>query len=161
MQRHISEELAIIPLLEPKDKTASAYVSDAFNAGLFHTVSIILTLGAITGDSILTVYGDTTAALATALTTAIPFKYRLGAADFKAATADQLGDATSVLATGLTLTAASFDHRTLIIDIDPNTLPSGKPWVAINLDSTANPMLVAAVAVGVPRYSGHLIPSAI
>ena|SRR3990167_4377939 len=157
----LSESLAFVPLFEPKDKTASAYVSDAVDLGKFHSFTAYLTFGAITGDSVLTVYGDTTAALATSLTTAIAFSYRLSAADYKVALADQFGDAIAVASTGLTLTAADFDHKTIVIEIDPDTLVSGAHWVTFNFSSVGNPMLLAGVGIGQSRYPGHLIPTAI
>lgn len=157
----LSEELAFIPLFEPKDKGASAYVSDAVDLGQFHSFTAFLIFGAITGDSVLTVYGDTTSALATSLTTAIAFSYRHSAADYKVALADQWGDAVAVAATGLTLTAATFDHTTIAIEIDPDTLVSGAHWVTINFSSVGNPMLLAGIGVGRSRYPGHLIPSAL
>jgi hypothetical protein len=157
----LSESLAFVPLFEPKDKTASAYVSEAVNLGLYHNFTAYLTFGAVTGDTVLTVYGDTTSALATALTTAIAFKYRLSAADYKVALADQFGDPIAVLATGLTCTAATFDHRVIAIEIDPDTLTGGANWVTINLSSAGNPLLVAGIGIGNARYPGHLIPSAV
>ena len=156
----LSESFAFVPLFEPKDKGASAYVSDAVNLGLFHSFTAYLSFGAITADSVVTVYADTTAALATALTTAVAFKYRLSAADYKVALSDQFGDLVTVAATGLTLTAASFDHRTITIEIDPDTLGT-TPWVAINFSSVGNPLLMSGVGVGQSRYPGHLIPSAL
>jgi len=157
----LSEELAFVTLFEPVDKTGSALVSDAVDLAKFNSFTAFITFGAITGNSVLTVYADTTSALATALTTAIAFKYRFAAADFKAATADQFGDPVSVASTGLTLTAATFDHRTIAIEIDPDTLGSSAHWVAFNLDSTANPLLVAGIGVGRSRYAGHTIPTSI
>jgi len=155
----LSESLILIPLFEPKDKTASAYVSDAVDLGKLQGFTAVLQFGAITGDSVLTVYADATAALATALTTAVAFKYRFAAADFKVDLADQLGDPIAVLATGLTLTAATFDHRVIEIEIDPDTLGSSAHWVAFNLSSVGNPLLVAGLGIGRPRYAGHLNPS--
>jgi len=128
---------------------------------LFHGFTAYLSFGAITADSVLTVYADLTAALATSLTTAIAFKYRLSAADFKVALADQWGDPVSVAATGLTLTAASFDHRTIAIEIDPDTLVAGAHWVTFNFSSVGNPLLMSGIGVGESRYPGHLIPSAL
>ncbi len=160
MARH-SESFAFVQLFEPVDKTGSALVSDAVDLGKFNSFTAYLSFGAITGDSVLTVYGDTTAALATALTTAIAFKYRVTAADFKVALADQFGDPITVAATGLTLTAASFDHRTIVIEIDPDTLVSGAHWVAFNFSSVGNPLLVSGVGIGRSRFPGHLIPTAI
>lgn len=157
----LSESLGYVTLFEPIDKGASAYVSDAINLALYDGFTAYLTFGAITGDSVLTVYGDSTSALATALTTAIAFKYRLSAADYKVALSDQFGDPISVASTGLTLTAATFDHRTIAIEIDPDTLMTTAHWVAINFSSVGNPLLVAGIGVGKVRYAGHLIPSAL
>jgi hypothetical protein len=113
--------------------------------------------GIVTGNSILKVYAGATAAK----TTAIAFNYRLAAADFKVALADQLGDPIAVASTGLTLTAATFDHRMVIVEIDPDTLPSGKPWVTFEIDATATAMNVGAVGMARGRYTGHLNPSVI
>ena len=157
----LSESLAIVPMMEPKDKTAAAYVSDAVDLSLFNSFTIIISLGAITGNTVLTVYQDATAALATALTTAVAFKYRLSAADFKATTADQWGEPTAVLSTGLTMTATTFDHRLVAIEIDPDTLTTTQRFVAFNMDATGNPLLVSAIGIGESRYPGHLIPTAV
>ena len=156
-----SESRAYVTLFEPVDKTGSALVSDAVNLALYDGFTAYISFGAITADSVLTVYADSTAALAAALTTTIAFKYRLSAADFKVALADQFGDPISVAATGLTLTAASFDHRTIAIEIDPDTLAAGAHWIAINFSSVGNPLLMAGIGVGESRYPGHLIPSAL
>lgn len=155
----LSESLAILPLVEPIDGAGAAKVSDAVDLSKYNEVTLVLIFGAITGNSILTVYNDSTAALATALTTAIPFKYRFGAADFKATLADTYGDATAVESTGLTLTAATFDHRTILIDIDPATLSDR--YLAVNIDATANPILQAGILIGKPRHAGHTQPTAI
>jgi hypothetical protein len=152
-----SESLVLVPLIESKDYGTAGIDSDAVNMGKLHSLSAVFTFGAITGNSILKVYVGATATK----TTAVPFRYRLGAADYKAATADQLGDAVSVLSTGLTLTAATFDHRTVVVEIDADEVPSATPWVTFEIDATANPLNVAAIGVGAPRYPGHLIPSVI
>jgi len=155
----MSESLIFVPLFEPKDKTGSAYVSDAVDLGKLDGFTAYLQFGAITADSVLTVYADATAALATSLTTAIAFKYRLAAADYKVDLADQLGDPIAVAAAGLTLTAATFDHRLIAIEIDPDTLGAAAHWVAFNFSSVGNPLLMAGLGIGRPRYAGHLNPS--
>lgn len=157
----VSESLAFVPLFEPKDKTASAYVSDAVDLSKFNSFTAYISCGAITGDTVLTVYADTTAALATALTTAIAFSYRLSAADYKVTASDQFGDVTAVAATGLTMTAATFDHRTIAIEIDPQALGSTARFVAFNMSSVGNPLLVSGIGIGESRYPGHLIPTAV
>lgn len=162
----LSEELAYVSLFEPKDAAGVAYVSDAVNLALYDSFTVFLTFGAITGDAtVLTVNGDTTSALATALTTPIAFKYRLTAAAYKTApttlNADQFGDAIAVASTGLTLVAATFTHKTIAIEIDPDTLGATAHWVTLNTTASASPLLMAGVGVGRSRYAGHLIPSAL
>ena len=147
-----SESNVIVPLIEAKDYGSAGIDSDGVNLGLVHSFSAAFVFGTVTGNSVLKVYAGATAAK----TTAIAFKNRLGAADYKAATADQLGDATSVESTGLTLTAATFDHRLVVIEIDPDTMPSGKPWVTFEIDATATAMTVGAVGMARGRYDAHL-----
>jgi len=151
----LSEELGFVPLIESDDYGGAGIDSDGVTLAKAHTLSAIFVFGAITGNSILIVYEGATAAK----TTAIAFSYRLGAADYKVALADQLGDATAVASTGLTLTAATFDHKMLVVEIDSDTLTAGYPFVTFEIDATANPMNVGAVGVIKSRYPGHLIPT--
>lgn len=153
----VSERFITIPLIESKDYGSVGIDSDGVNLGLLHNFCAVFVFGAITGNSILKVYAGATAAK----TTAIAFKYRLGAADYKVALADQLGDETAVASTGLTLTATTFDHRMVTIEIDPQAMPDGKGWVTFEIDSTATAMNVGAVAVGETRSGGHLNASVI
>jgi len=164
-----SEELGFIPLVEPKDAAAGAYVSDAFNVALFDSVSLYLSFGVITGDAtVLTVNCDATSALATALTTPIAFKYRLAAAVFKTAptatgltNADQLGDPIAVALSGLTLVSATFAHKTIVIELDLDALGSVNHWITINTTASASPLLMAGFGIGRSRYPGHTMVSAL
>lgn len=153
----ISERFVAVPLIEAKDYGSAGVDADGVNLGKLLSFSAFLMFGAITGNSILKCYAGATAAK----TTAIAFKYRLGAADFKVALADQFGAATDVASTGLTLTATTYDHRQLAIEVDSDTMPEGKSWLTIEIDSTATVMLVGAVGIGSPRYPGNLIPTVI
>ncbi len=153
----LTETHVSVPICEAKDYGSAGVDFDGVNLGLLNGFSALLAFGAITGNSILTVYAGATAAK----TTAIGFNYRLGAADFKVALADQFGDPIAVASTGLTLTATTFDHRQVAIEIDPDTLPSGKPWITISIDATATVLLLGAIGVGRARYPGHLIPTVI
>lgn len=162
----LSEELGFIPLYEPKDAAGVAYVSDAFDAGLFDSVSLYVSFGAITGDAtVLTVNCDTTSALATSLTTPIAFKYRITAQAYKTAptttNADQLGDLVTVASSGLTLVAATFTHKTVVIELDVDALGGTAHWITVNTTASASPLLMAGFGVGRSRYAGHLIPSAL
>lgn len=152
----ISETHVVATLIESKDYGSAGIQSDAINLGKMHSVTCILTFGALTGNSTLIVYLSAARDLTT---TAIAFNYRIGAAAYKAALADQFGDAVAVASTGLVLTAATFAHKQVVIEIDADTVADGKPWLTLNIDNTATAMNVAAVAVGRARYPGHLIPS--
>jgi len=151
-----SETNVIVQMVESKDYGSSGITSDAINLGMTDACTLVINFGALTGNSILLVYASAARDLTT---TAIAYSYRLTAADFKVALADQDGDAIAVAATGLTLTATTFDHRLVMVEIDPDTMPSGKPWLTFNIDSTATVMTVGAVAMCTPRYAGHLNPS--
>lgn len=153
----LTERFITIPLIEAKDYGSSGIDSDGVNLGGLNAFAAVFTFGAITGDSVLKVYAGATAAK----TTAIAFKYRLGAADYKVALADQLGDEISVASTGLTLTAATFDHRQVTVEVDPQAMPDGKGWITFEINSTATVMLVGAVGIGDTRSGGHLNASVI
>lgn len=145
-----------VPLIEAKDYGSAGIDSDSVNMGLLQRLSIVITFGAITGNSILIPYAGATAA---AKTTALAFQYRVTGADYKAAGADQYGALTDVAATGLTLTAASFDHRVVVIEITPIDMPAGKPWLTFNIDATATVMLAGAVGIPQPRYVSDNMPT--
>lgn len=149
----LSEQLMFIPLIETEAYGGAGCDSDAVNVGLLNSFSAVFAFGDITGDSVLTVYKGATAALAAAKGTAIAFRYRLAAADATNTLADTFGSETAVAATGLTLTAATYDHKLLVVEIDPDEL-AGYPYLVFSIDSTANPMDCSCLGIGQARYSG-------
>lgn len=161
--KHVTQSHAVVPLVESKDYGSAGITFDSVNMGLLHNLSMLLAFGAITGNSILILYAGATVG---ATTTAIAFKYRLGSADFKTAIAafvgpDTLGSLTDVAATGLTLTAATFDHRLVTITVDADQMPEGKPYLTAVIDATATVMNIGAIGVGVHRYPGSTPPSVV
>jgi hypothetical protein len=153
----LSESRQFIPMLEPADYEAGIDF-DSVHMGRLHSLSVGLLFGAITGDAVLKV---STGATEGTKTTDIAFKYRFAGGDFKAASADILGDATAVASTGLTLTAATFDHRQIVIEIDADNLTDGQPWVTLSLSAAASVLLAAAQGVGVPRHASHTSPTVV
>lgn len=157
-----SELNGIVPILEAKDYGSSSIDLDSIHMGRLHHIAIVLTFGAITGDSILSFYQGATVA---AKTTQIAFNYRLSQADFKTAAttqgsnADSYGALTSVAAAGLTLTAATYDHRCVIVEFDGVDLASGFPFLTGNISNVASVILVGAVAIARPRYTGNAAPT--
>jgi hypothetical protein len=154
----VSESLQFIPVVEAKDYGSAGIDFDSVHMGRLHSLAVAISFGAITGNSILKVYCGATEG---AKTTAIAFKYRFGGGDYKAASADILGDATDVASTGLTLTAATFDHRLVVVEVDADNLSDGKPWLTVEIDATATVMLAGGMAVGVPRHQSHTSPTVI
>ena len=146
-----SERNHLMTILEPKDCEAGLD-SDSINMSLMHRVAIILSFGAITGDAVLTFNSGASAGTKT---TALAFNYRLSSGDFKASSADLLGAVTAVASTGLTLTAATYDHRTLIIEFEGNQMTDAENWLTMTLDAAASVLLVSAALVAEPRYASN------
>jgi len=146
-----SERFKIAPVYEPVD-TEAGLDGDSINMGLMHLFCYALTFGAITGDAVLKFYVGATVGVKT---TAIAFAYRLSSADFKAANADLYGAVTPVAAAGLTLVAATFDHRTVLIEFDSQAIPDATPWLTIELSAAATASLTACVGIGEPRNASN------
>ena len=147
----ISESYIVIPIYEPVD-TEAGLDGQSINMGLLHSVCFALTFGAITGDAVLVFYVGATDGTKT---TAIAWSYRRSSGDFKAASADLYGAETDVAAAGLTLTAATNDHRTLLIEFDSQAIASATPWLTPELSAAASASLTACLAIGVPRYQSN------
>lgn len=152
----ISESYVCVPLIEAKDYGSAGIDSDSVNMGRLHHLGAVLTFGAITGNSVLKVYSGATDA---AKTTALAFKYRLSAADYKVALADTYGAATSVASTGLTLTAATFDHRAIVVEVESDQMTDGHEWLTFEVSSVATILLLGAIGIGYPRLAGNVGPT--
>lgn len=148
----LSEQLKTFALTESADVTTNGVDSKSVNIGLFHMGMWQLNFGAITADDTLKVYVG--AATATK-TTAIAFKYRIAGADTKAAGSDSLGAFTDVASTGLTLTAASFDHRFITVEIDSQAISDSTPWVTLEIAGSATAQNVSITFVGQPRFASN------
>lgn len=151
-----TQGLQYIPLLEPADYQAGSQDMDSVHMGKLHRLSILIMLGAITGeDPVFKLYAGATAGTKT---TELPFKYRVSGADFNAASADVFGARTSVAigGTGLTLNpVASYDHRLIQIDVMSDEMPDGKPWLTVQTDDgSASVLLMSALGIGWPRNLG-------
>jgi hypothetical protein len=139
----VLDNFGVVPLLEPKDWEAGGDF-DSFKIANAAGFDVVIQFGAVTGDAVLTAYCGATDA---AKTTAIPFRYRLSSGDFKAASAD-LYAAEATDADGIiTLTAATYDHRVLVIHFDAAEVPDGKPFVTLELSAAASVLLASAVLV--------------
>lgn len=151
----LSERFKVVNVVKPADNEAGA-TGDSINAGLASHITYILSCGVLTGDAVLTVKSGASAGTQT---TSETFNYRLADADQAAAGADGYGNwATS---SSLTLTAATYDARLLVIEIDPRTITEGQPWLTLALSNAADAHFSSVVALVVPRYAGHDAPTVI
>jgi|SRR3990167_8393426 len=134
----------IVPILEPLDSQAGI-VADSFHMGRAAHADIILQFGAVTGDAVLSLYQGATAA---ALTTLVPFRYRLSSGDYKAASADLWAASDTTDADGqLTLTAATYDHRLLAIMLDAPEIAEATPWVTVDISAASTVLLLSGLVL--------------
>lgn len=148
----VSESLILIPVVESKDYGSAGIDFDSVHMGRLLSMSVGINFGLLTGNSVLKV---STGATEGTKTTDIAFKYRIGGGAYKAASADILGDPVAVTSAGLTLTAATFQHKLIVIEVDADNLTDGQPWVTVSIDATATVLNVGGLAVGYPRHASH------
>ena len=152
----LSETLQFVPVVETEAYGGAGTDSDAIDASRFSSMTYVFSFGDITGNSTLIFYAAPTAALAVAKTGyEIAFKYRLAAAAVRATLADTFGDPVTVASSGLTLTAATFDNKLMLVEIDCDQLGSSNRFLVFAVSATANPMDLSVTVVGKPRYPGH------
>lgn len=157
-----SELNGLVHVIESKDYGSAGVDGDSVHMGRLHHIAMVLTFGAITGNSVLKFYQGATVG---AKTTAIAFNYRTTQADFKTAAttqgsnADSFGSLVAVASTGLTMTAATFDHRLIVVEFDGVDLASGFPFLTLEIDSTATAMNVGCIGIARPRYTGNQAPT--
>ncbi len=147
-----SERFKVSALTESADVTTNGVDSYSVNMGKLHNGCWLVNFGAVTANDALLVY---VGAAQGSKTTAIAFKYRLAAADTKAALSDTFGAFTDVAATGLTLTAATVDHKLLIVEIDSQAIADATPWVTLEIAGSATTQNVSIVFIGEPRFSSN------
>ena len=147
-----SERFKVAALTESADVTTSGVDSYSVNMGKIHTGCWLVNFGAVTADDALKVY---VGASQGTKTTAIAYKYRLAAADTKSALSDTFGAFTDVASTGLTLTAATFDHKLVIVEVDAQAIADATPYVTLEIAGSATTQNVSIVFVGESRFGNN------
>lgn len=156
MPSRLSEELGIVYVIKPADNEAGA-TGDSINMALYNDALFILQCGALTGDAVLTVKSGATDGVET---TSETFKYRLADADQGSAGADNFG--AYALSSSLTLTAATYDNRLLLIHVHAMDLTAGQPWITLALSAAASAHQSSCIALlSRARHFAHDMPSAI
>ena len=152
----LSERHGIVYVLKPADHAAGVD-GESFTMRDFRLATFVLQFASLTGDAVLTVNSGATDGTKT---TAETFNYRLADAVQAAATADTFGDwATSA---ALTLTAATYQNKTLVVEIDTGDLTDGQEFVTLSLSSAASALNASVVAIlSEARYRAHDLPTAL
>lgn len=157
----VAELMKIAPILEPEDHAAGVDC-DSINMANYERVAFVFLFGELTGDAVLTVSEGATEGTKT---TAIDFHYRATSTDLKSEGGDELDSETLMdqsSDSGLTLTAATFEDRMVVVEIDARDLTGGLEWVTPSLSSAASELLVSCVALCYgPRYGGDVPAPAI
>lgn len=142
----LSQNCAIIPILVDEDVNNLVDTDSIDMKGWDHCCMIISHSAAVTGDNVFTVSAGATDGTKTA---AIYFIYRYGGAACKTTLADVLSAPSSKVNT-LTLTAATFQGRVLVIEVDAADMQSSGTlyrYLTANFDGTATVGTVSGFAV--------------
>ena len=151
-----TEENLIIPLVAEATDINAAVEMDSFYMGKYnHATVIIQHSAAVTGDNVLTVE---TGATDSADTSDAYFEWRVGGAAPGSANADVLS-ATVAKVNTLTLTAATYQGKMLVLEIDAEDL--SYPWVTVDMDGAASVGTIMAFAIlSEPRYAEAIMDTA-
>lgn len=147
-----SERFKVSALTESADVTSAGVDAYSVHMGKLHGGCWLVNFGSITADDALKVY---VGASQGTKTTAVAFSYRLAAADTKAALSDTFGAFTAVASTGLTLTAATFDHKLVIVEVDSQAIADATPYVTLEIAGSATTQNVSIVFIGEARAAGN------
>jgi hypothetical protein len=150
-----AQEGHVVSILPPIDiDTASGHTGESFSMENWSHASIIITGGAASGASTITVSENTDAGQSG--TNAIAFKL----AKEITALGDTLGALTAVGSGGF---AMSTNNGTIyVIELDAADLAAGSPWVTVHFGDPSGTVIVSAVAVlSGGRYAGDTSATAI
>ena len=157
-KNRFTESNLIIPLCAEATDINAAVELDCFYMGKYNHATVIIQHSAsVTGDNVLTVE---TGATDGADTADAYFDYRLGSGAPGAASADVLAAPATTRVATLTLTAATYQGKMLVLEIDGEDL--SYPYVTVDLDGTASVGTIMAFAIlSEPRYSEAVMDTAI
>lgn len=145
------EVYKLSPLLNSAN-TGAGVSMDSVNMKGCHHATIVITFGAVVGDAVLTVNSGATNG---ALTSALTFHHAVGGAAIGSANCDVLAaDGTSA---ALTLTAATYTTKMLVIEVDASDMDidNDEEWLTVAISDEGTSAIVHAVAILEPRYTGN------
>lgn len=140
------ENFTVVYARKPGDHQAGV-AFDSIHMGKCHRVTFLIQFAALTGDAVLTFKSGASAGTET---TSETFRYRLADAAQGSATADKFAAWTE--ATTLTLTAATYQNKMLIVEVESRALTDGQPWLTGAFSSAASALNASVAALAEPRY---------
>lgn len=158
----LSHNAGIVYVLKPGDHQAGV-AGDSINVGKYGHITFLIQFASLTGDAVLTVKSGASAGTET---TSETFFWTLATADQGSDGADVYGDASGdageTEATTLTLTAATYADRTLILEVPTEGLTADQPWLTLAFSSAASALNASIVAIlSEARYRQEQPPTAI
>lgn len=144
---HLAQQAKVVPMLHPISGTT---VSDLISLKKHQHASIILVQGVAACTCTMTIHASDDAASTN--TSAIPFAY------YQETTSgiDILAAKATAAVAGITITSGS--NQYLVVELDASELPSGKPFVGVNLTTADSNVAVLAVLTGA-RYAEDEAPT--
>jgi hypothetical protein len=145
------EIFKVVPVMASDDINAGVD-ADSINMKNYHRATFIMTFGTLSGDAVLTVNSGATDG---AKTSALTFNYALGSAAIGSALCDVLAAGTA--AATLTLTAATYTDKMLIVEVEAAAmdLANEEEWLTLSLSDAAASGTCDVVAILEPRYTGN------
>lgn len=157
---YTAQDEHVVNILPPVDVTGGK-LSQAFSMALASHATIVLQLGvsAAALTKVVVQAGTATAAEGTAVATAAAIPFDLFKQETAGAANDVLGARDAVDSSGFVPSAN--DGIFYVIEIDAEDLPSGSPYVQLNITNGTNSVIASAVAIlsGL-RYAGESNPTA-
>ena len=146
-----------VGLTSPVDTASTTVNSDVVSCKNLVAIDFLVYFGTITGDTVAVTVEECDDVTPTN-STAIAFKYRLGAA----VGTDTDGAVTAATTSGVTITASD-DDKVLTISVDPHVLTAGYPYLRVVADpgASASAVEIALIAVLWPRYAATTNISAV
>lgn len=146
---NLAVEKKIVPIINSSDINAGVD-GDSINMAKAHRCTFIFLFGTLSGDAVLTINSGASDG---EKTSALTFKYAYGSAAIGSASADVLS--TPATSAALTLTAATFSGKMLVVEVDASQmdLDNDEEWLTASLSNAANSGICMAVAIVTPRYS--------
>ena len=142
--------------IKPADAGGAVATLDSVNVKNYRRMTIYLMFGALTQNADLTVKSGATVGVQT---TAEGFRTRLASGAQGAASADAYG-ALAARVTTLSLVAATYANKLLVVEVDLDGATPDQPWMTCELSSITALNLAALIILSEPRYSQNVMPAA-